>query len=63
MKMSETETLYKDYYIPCECGSLTFNLRADDIGDKWRKIIGTTCAECGDKIDWICVDNIVDEDD
>ena len=61
--MSKIETLYKDFYATCQCGSLTFNLRVDDVGDQWRTIIGTICAECGYEIDWIRVNNIVDEDD
>ena len=40
----------------CQCGCTEFNLRVDGYGDKWTKIIGTECVECGEKIDWKPVD-------
>jgi hypothetical protein len=37
----------------CQCGSTEFYLRVDAYGDKWKKIIGTQCVNCKEKIDWI----------
>jgi len=60
--MSKVTKLHDNYYAACECRSMTFHLRVDDIADRWNTIIGTECAECGLQKEWIRVDR-VDEDD
>lgn len=37
----------------CECGSIVFHILVNGFGDKWDKVEGTECAECGNQIKWV----------
>ena len=51
--MSNVVNLHDNYYATCSsCGSTSFSLMVDDVGDKWTKVIGTQCNECDVFIDW-----------